>query len=178
MPYQLRDTSHPAAPDQSGAVLLGATQPATHIYDLWPHQSLAKTGFVWFIGATALLLSLPLISVLGTPALWGLLPFLLLSLGSVWLALRRNQRDANLRETLEIQPASMTLLRIGPRGKQAFWQANPFWVSATLHKSGGPVPNYLTLRGNNREVELGAFLSEAERVALYDEVSVRLRTLR
>jgi hypothetical protein len=47
-----------------------------------------------------------------------------------------------------------------------------------LYPTQGPVPQYLTLRGNGREVELGAFLSEEERVALRDEVHSRLNALR
>jgi uncharacterized membrane protein len=39
-----------------------------------------------------------------------------------------------------------------------------------MHPKGGPVPNYVTLSGNGREVEIGAFLSEEERKALYDDL--------
>jgi uncharacterized membrane protein len=41
----------------------------------------------------------------------------------------------------------------------------------TLHPKGGPIPNYVTLSGNGREVEIGSFLSEPERLSLYDELS-------
>ena len=47
-----------------------------------------------------------------------------------------------------------------------------------LHPTAGPVPNYLTLQGGPREVELGAFLSEEERLALRDEVQAALVRLR
>jgi len=40
------------------------------------------------------------------------------------------------------------------------------------------VPNYLTLKGEGREVELGAFLSEAERIALKDEVQGHISRLK
>ena len=43
-----------------------------------------------------------------------------------------------------------------------------------------PVEKYLTLAGNGREIELGAFLSPGERVELFDEISAaldRLKTL-
>jgi uncharacterized membrane protein len=33
------------------------------------------------------------------------------------------------------------------------------------------VPNYVTLSGNGREVEIGAFLSEDERKALYQDLA-------
>jgi hypothetical protein len=48
----------------------------------------------------------------------------------------------------------------------------------TLHESGGPVPHYLTLSGGGRVVELGAFLTEAERVTLKGEIERLLVTLR
>ena len=38
------------------------------------------------------------------------------------------------------------------------------------------MPHYVTLCGKGREVEIGAFLSEDERVSLYDELSDRLVT--
>ena len=68
--------------------------------------------------------------------------------------------------------------RHGPRGKRQDWQANPHWVRLMLHPTGGPVPHYLTLAGNGREVELGAFLSEDERLILKDDLQRRLNALR
>ncbi len=44
-----------------------------------------------------------------------------------------------------------------------------------MHKTGGPVPNYITLTGNGRTVELGgAFLSEEERRTLFNDVQAIL----
>ena len=51
-------------------------------------------------------------------------------------------------------------------------------MQVRLHQTGGPVPNYLTLKGDGREVELGAFLSEEERLALRDDLHQRLVALR
>jgi uncharacterized membrane protein len=124
------------------------------------------------------MISLPLIPLAGSPALWGLLPFLMMAVAAMWWALQRNHRDRDITENLVIWPDTMTLVRAGPHDKQAEWQANPYWVTPVLRKTGGPVPNYLTLRGGDREVELGAFLTEDERVALYAEISVRLRQLK
>ncbi|MFN3605991.1 MAG: DUF2244 domain-containing protein, partial [Cypionkella sp.] len=82
----------------------------------------------------------------------------------------RSYRDAEIVEDLTLTPALVTLTRHGPRDRHAQWQANPHWVQVMLHPSGGPVPQYLTLRGAGREVELGAFLTEAERVTLAREL--------
>ena len=37
------------------------------------------------------------------------------------------------------------------------------------------MPNYVTLTGGGREVEIGAFLTEEERIALYDDLKEKLR---
>jgi len=144
---------------------------------LWPHRSLTQRGFVWFIGSTAALIALPTVALIGTPLLWVLLPFPVLVLTSIWAALRRNQRDSDIIEDLTLRPDRISIIRHGPRGMRQDWQANPHWVQITLHPKGGPVPNYLTLRGNGREVELGAFLSEPERIALSVDLRAALAHL-
>ncbi|TAG20930.1 MAG: DUF2244 domain-containing protein [Rhodobacterales bacterium] len=145
---------------------------------LWPHRSLTQRGFVWFVGGTAALIAVPLVGVLGTPVVWPMLPFLLGTIWAIWFALRKNGRDRDIVEDLTLTPARVTLSRHGPRGKRQDWEANPYWLRVTLHPSGGPVPNYLTLKAEAREVELGAFLSEEERIALRDDLQARLATLR
>jgi len=55
------------------------------------------------------------------------------------------------------------------------WQANRYWVTVHLHPKGGPVENYITLRGGDREVELGAFLDAEERANLYNELKGAFR---
>ncbi len=52
-------------------------------------------------------------------------------------------------------------------GPDQNWQANPHWVEVKLRPEGGPVENYVTPRGNNRTVEIGAFLSPDERQEMY-----------
>lgn len=140
--------------------------PATSLR-LWPYRSLPKTGFVWFIGATAILLTLPLISQLGTPGLWVLLPFLLAAITGIWVALQHSYRTGAISEELTLTRDLITLHRHTPRRPDQSWQANPHWVRTALHPTGGPVPQYLTLSGNGREVELGAFLTPEERKELH-----------
>ena len=140
----------------------------------WPHRSLPRVGFVWFIGGTAALLCVPLIPALGTPVLWGLLPFMLGALWLTWALLQRSYRDGEILEELTVTPDRLTLTRQNPRGPSQHWEENPHWVQVTLHRSGGPVPHYITLSGKGREVEIGAFLSEDERKALYTELDALL----
>jgi uncharacterized membrane protein len=145
---------------------------------LWPHRSLTQSGFVWFVGATAALIAVPLISILGSPVLWALLPFLAATVWALWFALRKNGRDRDIVEELTLAPEQITLVRHVPKGHALRWEANPHWVRPVLHATSGPVPQYLTLQGGPREVEIGAFLSEDERVALQDELSRALDRVR
>lgn len=171
MPYRWESTEK--APDHSGAFCLPL------VLRLWPHRSLTARGFVWFIGITSALISLPLLSLVGTSVMWGLLPFMLAALGGIWWALSRNRQDrATLAEVLTITPTEITLFRRNADGSEQHWQANSYWVTAHIHPAGGPVPDYLTLRGDGREVELGAFLSREERLALHQEVSRALSLVR
>ena len=137
---------------------------------LWPHQSLPPQGYVRFIGGTALLIALPLLSFIGSVVFWGLLPFLLLALFGLKYALDRNRRDAQVVEVLTLDATEARLERRNANGTQQSWICNRYWVTVELHPMDGPVPNYVTLRGAGREVEIGAFLSEDERKALYDEL--------
>lgn len=161
MPYQWR----PPADD------------GRHLH-LWPYRSLPRRGQAAFLGATIALAAVPLSAAIGSPALWFLLPFFLIALAAVWFALNRSFRDAEIVEDLTLAPDRITLTRHGPRGQRHAWEANPHWVRPVLHATGGPVPNYLTLQGGPREVELGAFLSEDERIALRDELRAALAALR
>jgi uncharacterized membrane protein len=145
---------------------------------LWPHRSLTQKGFVWFVGLTVALIAVPLLAILGSPVLWGLLPFIGATVWAIWFALRKNGRDRDIVEDLVLSPARMRLSRHGPKGQRQDWEANPHWVRVDCHPAGGPVPNYLTLTGGPRVVEIGAFLSAEERLALRHELTAALAALR
>jgi len=145
---------------------------------LWPHRSLSEKGFAGFILATFGLLLLPLFAVLGTPVMWGLLPFLMAALALLWVALRRSFADGRLSEELSLWPDRIELIRTNPRGPAQSWAANPYWVRVALRPSGGPVANYVTLSGAGREVEIGAFLSPEERLELRADLDAALGALK
>jgi uncharacterized membrane protein len=145
---------------------------------LWPHNSLPPKGFAAFILITFLFITLPLFGVLGTVVLWGLLPFAMLAVAGVWYALRRNGRDREILEILTLSPDLIHLTRRNPRADVQEWQCNTYWTKLAMHPTNGPVPHYITLSGAGREVEIGAFLSEDERKALYSDLSDRMRCLK
>jgi len=184
MPYEWRKTDS-TAPDYSGADLhpLGAAgtgradAPLADLH-LWTYRSLPKQGFVIFIGVTAVMISIPLLAIVGTVALWGILPFAGAALAGVWIALQRSYRDGSVHEQLRLWDDLITLTRHDPNRPDRHWEANPHWVQVSMWVKDGPVPHYLTLKGGGREVEIGAFLSEDERRRLQGELITRLHANR
>lgn len=153
------------------------TPPGEACLRLWPHRSLPRRGFVWFIAVTAGLLTLTLLPGLGTPALWVMLPFLAATVAGVWVALQHSYKTGQVTEDLTLTRDLITLNRRNPGQAPQVWQANPHWVRATLHPTGGPVAGYLTLTGNQRKVELGAFLTAPERQQIHDRLTQLLADL-
>lgn len=145
-----------------------------HIMELWPHSSLPIKGFAWTIWMTFILISVPLFMTLGTILFWGLLPFLMLTVAALYWAITRNYKDRSIRETLIQENDTWTLKRVNPKGDTQTWACNSYWIKANIYSNGGPVKNYITLSGNGREVEIGAFLTEEERLTLFQEISEAL----
>lgn len=146
---------------------------------LWPHRSLPKGGFAFFIAMSSFLLVIPLLPLIGTMAFWGLLPFLVLTIAALWFFLMRSYRDGQLVEELSLWEDHMTLVRLNPRSspepERQDWSANPYWVTVTNHDQ--PVEDYLTLSGGPREVQLGTFLTPEERRSLKQTIEDKLRAL-
>lgn len=154
MPYQW--TTTPDAPRQE--------------LRLWPHNSLPQKGLAAFILATFTMILIPVLTVLGSPVLWGLLPFALAAVWGMYFALRSNKRARRIVEVLTVDEQAAKLVRTEPSGAVKAWDCNRHWATVTKYDSDGPIPHYVTLRGMGREVEIGAFLSEDERVALYEDL--------
>ncbi|TBN39979.1 DUF2244 domain-containing protein [Paracoccus subflavus] len=164
MPYEWQDM----APDHTGAV--------SYRVVLWPYRSLPRRGFVWFIGLTAGFMALPVVAMLGTAVLWGLLPFMLLVIAGIWFAIQRSYAQGDMAEELTLDRRTAHVSRRDPGGRLREWTTNSHWLRATLRR--GPVESYLTLTDGRREIELGAFLTPEERRSLHDDLQRRLARLR
>lgn len=162
---------------RSGEPDFDRADPPIFSLTLWPHRSLGRKGSGVVIGLAALGLSIPLLGLIGTTAAWGMLPFMLLVLLSLYWAFRRSHWDAGLTEELRLWPDLITVVRREPRGIVRRWHANPFWVQIRLHENA-PIEKYLTLRGNGREIEIGAFLAPWEREELFRDLTRALGNAR
>ncbi|MEM6760981.1 MAG: DUF2244 domain-containing protein [Pseudomonadota bacterium] len=154
MPY--RWTTEPDAPTQE--------------IHLWPHNALPPQGLAATVLFSFSMIMIPTVTVIGSPILWGLLPFVLGAVWALYYALRANRRSRQIHEVLRLAPDAASLTRTDARGAVQEWDANRYWTRVRKYDEGGPVPHYITLKGQGREVEIGAFLSEEERLALYDDL--------
>jgi uncharacterized membrane protein len=167
------------APVQTGAFFDGETPEGPPLYRLVlkPHRSLSRAGFALVLLIAWGFSVMPLLVLLGTSALWALLPFLLGTLVLLWFFIELNYRDAAMCEELSLWPDVIRVDRFNPRKASQHWQANPYWVRLKIYPEGGPVENYLTLKGAGRVIELGAFLSPEEREDIYHDLNRRLGRL-
>ena len=161
MPYEVV-TDRREAPASSGAFL--------YEIHLWPHQSLTGRGFVWVIGISFGMVCMPLVALLGTIVLWGILPFAMGAVALLWFGLQRSWRDRDILEAFTLTPDAATLERREPDGTVKDWRANPYWVRVKRHDKVGKIEDYLTLEGGPRPVEIGAFLTPGERRKLEDDL--------
>ncbi|WP_226780510.1 DUF2244 domain-containing protein [Oceaniglobus trochenteri] len=165
------------APVDPGAFLHGAASGPLARAVLWPNRSLPRRGMVGVIGFAFVMLLIPVFPLLGSPVLWGLLPFTMGAIWLLWFLLERSYASGAVREDLSIWNDRIDIVRSARHGPEKRWSANPFWVRLALRETGGPVANYLTLNGAGREVELGAFLSPEEREALHGDLQRLLNRL-
>ncbi|MCF2871972.1 DUF2244 domain-containing protein [Octadecabacter sp. G9-8] len=152
----------------------GKDAPTVELH-LWPYRSLLRKDFVLFIGGTCAIVLLPLLVLLGSPVLWALLPFFAIAVGGVWYAINHSYKSGEILEELRIWPDRITLEHIHPRQGRKSWEANPYWVQLKIDPNHDRITNYITLKGADRVVELGAFLPEDERAVVFSELQDRLR---
>lgn len=143
---------------------------------IWRHRSLTPRGFVWMIGLAAAAMSLPLLAVVGSVVMWGLLPFALAALAGLWIAVQHDWKGSGPMEEVALTPQSMSITRRDRGRPDRHWQTNPYWVRLSL-RHDGPVEDYLTLTDGQREIELGAFLSPEERRGLRADLAAALADL-
>ncbi|MEM7489385.1 MAG: DUF2244 domain-containing protein [Pseudomonadota bacterium] len=144
--------------------------PGIFEVELWPHNSMTPEGFVAMIGGSFAMLCIPFVGLLGTAALWGILPFGLGVLALLWFGLKRSLKDRDIHERLTVTPDNAMLVRRDPDGATRDWACNPYWVRVEMHDRVGSVKDYLTLEGGERRVEIGAFLTPEERRLLRQRI--------
>ncbi len=144
---------------------------------LWPNRSLGRTGFRVTMAIAAFGFAVPVLPFVWAGGFWVLLPFVALALAALAFAFRANNRHGELREHVSLWKDLIAVERHEVNGEIKRWSCNPYWMRSKLLESGGPVDNYLTLIGSDREIELGAFLSPEERLSLHADIQAAIKRL-
>jgi uncharacterized membrane protein len=135
---------------------------------LMPHRSLTRAGFWLFLAAQSVAAG----GFAGLAAWHGNVfapAFAVLELGIVAYCLARVRRASANGEIIMLTPTALEVTRMGRTPATERFQ--PYWVQIRLQPGRWHGwPSRLLLRSHGREVEIGAFLNEAER----EELALRL----
>ena len=160
----------------SSAPVVREDPPAWEI-TLWPNRSLGSAGFRVTMAIAALGFAIPVLPFVWAGGFWVLLPFVFVAFAALGLAIKANTRHGQLREHVSLWKDLIAVERHEVSGEIKRWSCNPYWMRSKLVKEGGPVDNYLTLIGSDREIELGAFLSPEERLDLLADIEAAIKRL-
>ena len=103
-----------------------------------------------FVLTTFTLICIPTLPLLGSPILWGLLPFTLAAVWGMYWALQRNYKSRQINEELVLSADMARLTRTNPKGDVQEWDCDRYWTQVTKYETEGPVPHYVTLAARSR----------------------------
>lgn len=113
---------------------------------------------------------------------WPVMGFFGLDVLLVWLAFRANYRDAQEEERLSITRSVVRYIHRSPEGRETVKSLQPVYARAELHalpgKPGRPRPGYIAISEGVRQIRMGRFLGEEERMKLVRRINACLESLR
>ena len=137
---------------------------------LWPNKSFGKKDHIKLVSLLYIFILIPILPFLGHKAIYVLLPFSFSTIFFLYFCLRLNSQQQNLYENIKIWHSLIQIKRVDPDGRERIWSANPYWARTRLYPTDEKVSNYLTVKGNGREIEVGSFLDPNERLAIKKQI--------
>lgn len=141
----------------------GAPIPGDRTFSavLVPHRSLSPAGFVMLISLLSLVSFVAGMAFYLAGA-WPVLGFFGLDLVLVYIAFKLNYRSGRLYETVDVDPAALTVIRVHPSGRRETHAFETAWVRVELSEMHDG-RTALKLRHHAREFDFGQFLNDDER---------------
>jgi uncharacterized membrane protein len=143
---------------------LPGTPPARLDLVLYPNRSLGPTGFAVLMAAIVLV-SIAVGAGFMMVGAWPVTGFLGLDVLLLYLAFRWNYREARRVEFVRLDRDGLSVRRLEPDGRSQTWLFEPYWVRIALEQVGRH-ERRLVLRSHGRQVTIGAFLTQDERIEL------------
>jgi uncharacterized membrane protein len=140
-----------------------------------PHRSLTYKGARTIIGVLCALSGLLALRfwLLGA---WPVAFFSFVDVPLVALLLALNFRGARATESLLLTERDLTITRRDPKGRQSTTVVPTAWLQLHLD-GGGASASRIVLVSRGRRYEVGIFLHEPERIALYSALKKALHTV-
>ena len=138
--------------------------PARFDVVLYPNRSLGATGFAVLMAAIVLV-SVAIGAGFMMVGAWPVTGFLGLDVLLLYLAFRWNYREARRAEFVRLDRDGLSVRRLEPDGRAQSWHFEPYWVRVSLEQVGRH-DRRLVLRSHGRQVVIGAFLTQDERLEL------------
>jgi uncharacterized membrane protein len=151
---------------------LPAPPPARLDVVLYPNRSLGRAGFAVLMAAIALVSGAVGAGFVMVGA-WPVTGFLGLDVVLLYLAFRWNYRQARRAEFVRLDRDGLSVRRLEPDGRTQSWRFEPYWVRVCLEHVGRHEMR-LVLRSHGRQVVIGAFLTQDERVELAQALEAAL----
>lgn len=152
---------------------LPAAPPARFDIVLYPNQSLGGTGFAVLMTAIVLV-SVAIGAGFMMVGAWPVTGFLGLDVLLLYLAFRWNYREARRAEFVRLDRDGLSVRRLEPNGRAQSWRFEPYWVRVALEQVGRH-DRRLVLRSHGRQVTIGAFLTQDERLELAQAIEAALQ---
>lgn len=143
---------------------------------LTPNRSLSATGFLVLMGLVTLVNIAVGVAFLLLGA-WPVFLFCGLDVALIYVAFRLNYRAGRLSETIELDSAQLSFVRIHPSGARETYAFNPYWARVRLqqHPRGG---SELRLASHGRDLAFAQFLNDDERREFASLLSDELAAVR
>ena len=129
---------------------------------LFPHRSLTSSGFsmlMAFLGAVCVM-SAMLFMKLGA---WPVVGFFGVDIALVWFAFRANYRAARAFEEVAVWPHDLLVRKVSANGMIREHRFNPFFARFRIDRHAEYGITRMSLAGEGREIDIGAFLNPPDR---------------
>lgn len=142
---------------------------------LTPYRSLGRRGFNTMmigLGAISVVVGLGFLA----NGAWPVVGFFGLDVLILWLAFRASYRSARMREEVSVSRTQLTIRKVSPDGRTVETRYNPFWTRFLVRRHEEIGVTGMSVTGNGRQTEIGAFLNPDDRESFATAFSRALAT--
>jgi uncharacterized membrane protein len=144
---------------------------------LTPHRSLSGRGVRIVVAVMAIGASVPGIFFFWE-GMWPVVAFLLADVALVWWALSSSLREGRRYERVTLWPDQLELKQVDGKGKETLNRFAPFNVKLVVDRDYNERTTCLHLRTKDRDLVIGAFLSQDDKSSFAKALGTALRKAR